>query len=95
MAIISDPAFDTPKGNAPSTRLTATLTDNSVATVQIDDMPGFPGRPLDRAGMTRKFRSNVGNRWPAAKVDQLAEALWNFDRASDLGVLLGQFVLSS
>jgi hypothetical protein len=27
-------------------------------------MPGFPGQPMSRADVERKFRSNVGNRLP-------------------------------
>ncbi|HTE81048.1 MAG TPA: hypothetical protein VK634_10205 [Reyranella sp.] len=33
-----------------------------IITRQVDDMPGFPGQPMSRAGMDRKFRSNAGAR---------------------------------
>jgi 2-methylcitrate dehydratase len=95
ITVAPERAFDTPKGNAPPTRLTATLTDGTTLTVQVDDMPGFPGKPLDRAGMTQKFRSNVAGRWPAARVEELAQALWNFDQVTDLRALLGRFALPS
>jgi 2-methylcitrate dehydratase len=86
-----DPAFaKQPKGNAPATRLTATLTDGSTVTRQVDNMPGFPGMPVDRAGMEHKFRSNAGPRWPAAHVDALLKALWDFEHAPDLRALIGQ-----
>src|SRR5471030_1510202 len=90
-----DPAFAKPKGNAPATRLTATLTDGRTVTRQVDDMPGFPGQPMDRAGMERKFRSNTGGRWPASHVDQLLQALWAFERTENLGSLLGRFSLAA
>ena len=86
-----DPDFaKQPKGNAPATRLTATLTDGTTVTHQVDNMPGFPGMPVDRAGMEHKFRSNTQGRWPAAKTDAILKALWDFERASDLRALLGQ-----
>ncbi len=89
-----DPDFaKAPKGNAPATRLTATLTDGSTVTRQVDDMPGFPGLPVDRAGMEHKFRSNTAGRWPDAKTDAILKALWDFEHAPDLRALLGQFAL--
>lgn len=88
-----DPAFAKPKGNAPATRLTTTLVDGRTVTRQVDDMPGFPGQPMSRADMERKFRGNVGSRWPAAQVDALLQALWSFERTEDLRALMGQFSL--
>jgi 2-methylcitrate dehydratase len=93
ITVKEDPAFAKPRGNAPPTRLTATLTDGSIVVRQVDDMPGFPGKPMDRAGMERKFRSNVGTRWPAATVDAQLKALWDFDRAPDVRAFLGRFAL--
>jgi 2-methylcitrate dehydratase len=93
ITVKEDPAFARPKGNAPPTRLTAVLVDGRTVTRQVDDMPGFPGQPMSRAGMERKFRSNVGNRWPTAQVDALLQALWSFDRTEDLRSLLGRFAL--
>ena len=88
-----DPAFAKPRGNAPATRLTAVLVDGRTITRQVDDMPGFPGQPMSRAGMEHKFRSNAGNRWPVAQVDALLQALWDFERTEDLRSLLGRFSL--
>ena len=86
-----DPAFaKQPKGNAPATRLTATLTDGTTVTRQVDNMPGFPGMPVDRAGMEHKFRSSTGGRWPAAKTDTILKALWDFEHTTDLRALLEQ-----
>jgi 2-methylcitrate dehydratase len=94
VTVKADPAFARqPKGNAPATRLTATLTDGSSVVRQVDDMPGFPGLPLDRAGMEHKFRSNTAGRWPAARTDALLKALWDFEHAPDLRTLLGQCAL--
>jgi 2-methylcitrate dehydratase len=93
ITVKEDPAFAKPRGNAPPTRLTAVLVDGRTVARQVDDMPGFPGQPMSRAGMERKFRSNVGNRWPASEVDSLLLALWSFERTENLQSLLGRFSL--
>lgn len=90
ITVKEDPAFATPRGNAPSTRITATLDDGRQVTRQIDDMPGFPGKPMERADAERKFRSNVGGRWPAARVRSVLDALWGLDAANDVRELLGK-----
>jgi 2-methylcitrate dehydratase len=95
ITVKEDPVFKTPKGNAPPTRLAATLTDGSTVTRQVDNMPGFPGQPMDRAGMAHKYRSNVGKRWPAPQVDAQLQALWTFEAATDLHALMGKFALPS
>jgi hypothetical protein len=50
--------------------------------------------PVDRAGMEHKFRSNAGARWPAAHVDALLKALWDFEHTPDLRALFGQLALA-
>jgi hypothetical protein len=54
----------------------------------VDSMPGFPGQPMSRADVERKFRSNVGKRWPQ-QTDAVLGALWALDRTDDLPFLLG------
>jgi 2-methylcitrate dehydratase len=93
ITVKEDPAFAKPRGNAPPTRLTALLVDGRTVTRQVDDMRGFPGQPMSRAEMERKFRSNVGNRWPAGQVDALLQALWGLERTESLPALLGRFSL--
>ena len=56
-------------------------------------MPGFPGQPMNRTQMERKYRSNVGKRWPAAQLDAQLQALWDFEQSPDVRTLLGRFVL--
>src|SRR5471030_1125928 len=90
-----DPDFaKQPKGNAPATRLTATLADGTTVTRQVDSMPGFPGLPVDRAGMEHKFRSNTGGRWSPARTDAILKALWDFEHTPDLRSLLGQLAFA-
>jgi 2-methylcitrate dehydratase len=90
IAVKEDPAFATPRGNAPSTRITATLDDGRKVVRQIDDMPGFPGKPMTRADAERKFRGNIARRWPAERVRTALDELWALDAADDVAGLLAK-----
>jgi 2-methylcitrate dehydratase len=89
IAVQEDPAFAKPRGNAPPTRITATLDDGRQVVREVDDMPGFPGRPMERADAERKFRGNVARRWPADHIRAALDALWGLEAADDVAGLLG------
>jgi 2-methylcitrate dehydratase len=93
ITVKEDPAFATPRGNAPSTRITATLADGRQVVRQIDDMPGFPGKPMARADAERKFRGNIGRRWPAAQIKAALDALWALETADDVTGVLGKLMV--
>ena len=95
ITVKEDPAFAAPSGNAPSTRITATLIDGAQVTRQVDNMPGFPGQPMTRADVEHKFRSNVGKRWPKKRTDAILQALWALDQTKDLSILLGKLKLQT
>jgi 2-methylcitrate dehydratase len=87
-----DAAFDGFSG-APPVRMTAVLHDGSRIVSQVDNVPGFPGRPMARADVERKFRGNVEGRLSAERTEEVLQALWTLDLADDLSQLLGRFVL--
>jgi 2-methylcitrate dehydratase len=60
---------------------------------QVDNMPGFPGQPMTRADVERKFRSNVEGRWPRERTAEVLQALWALDQPSDLSALLGRMIV--
>jgi 2-methylcitrate dehydratase len=88
ITVKEDPAFATLTINVPPTRLTATLADGRRMTRLVDTMPGFPGEPMSRADVERKFRSNIGKRWPHQQTDSVLQALWALERTTDLSALL-------
>jgi 2-methylcitrate dehydratase len=90
ISVKEDPAFAKPNGNAPPTRITATLDGGRQVVRQVDDMPGFPGRPMTRAEVERKFRANVGKRFSAERTGEILQALWALDRTDDLRALLAK-----
>ncbi|HZE12075.1 MAG TPA: MmgE/PrpD family protein [Burkholderiales bacterium] len=88
-----DPVLTARVGAAVPTRVTATLTDGRRITREVDDVPGFPGRPMNRAEVERKFRGNVGKRWPRERTDAILQTLWALDRTPDVAALLGKLSL--
>jgi 2-methylcitrate dehydratase len=95
ITVKEDPAFATLTGDVPPTRLTAVLDDGRRFTRLVDKMPGFPGQPMSRAEVERKFRSNIGSRWPRERTDAVLQALWTLDQASDVSSLLGKLVVQA
>jgi 2-methylcitrate dehydratase len=71
------------------TRMTAILADGQRVVREVDDVPGFVNRPMGRADVDRKFRGNVGRRWPQGRTDAVLNALWALDETKDLSGLLG------
>src|SRR5262249_55458519 len=91
-----DPAaFATLTINVPPSRLTATLDDGHALRAFVDSMLGFPGRPMSRADVDRKFKSNVSKRWPQEHTDTMLQALWALDRTDDLSSVLNKFAFQT
>ena len=75
------------------TRITAILADGQRIIREVDDVPGFVGRPMNRADVERKFRSNVGKRWPQKQTNSILKALWTLEQSASLPSLLGKLLL--
>jgi 2-methylcitrate dehydratase len=45
---------------------------------------------MNRADVERKFRGNVGKRWPQERTNATLQALWALDQTDDLSGLLGR-----
>lgn len=88
IGVVEDPQFARPRGNAPSTRITATLLDGTRITHQVDDIAGFPGLAMKRAQVNEKFCSNAAVRLPDDRIDGLLAALWTLEQLPDVRALL-------
>jgi 2-methylcitrate dehydratase len=95
ITVREDPAFAMITISVPPTRLTATLGDGRRITRLVDRMPGFPGQPMSRADVERKFRRNVNRRWPQERTDTVLQAMWALDRTEDLSALLAKLVVQA
>ena len=92
--VSEDPALTARTGGAVPTRITAVLADGRKVSREVDHAPGFAARPMTRDDVERKFRGNVGARWSKQQTDANLKALWAIDQASDIGALLGNFVVA-
>ena len=88
--VSEDPALTGRRGGAVPTRITAILDDGRRVSREVDFAPGFPERPMTRAEVERKFRGNVGKRWPRDRTEAVLSSLWDLDRVADLTTLLGK-----
>jgi 2-methylcitrate dehydratase len=88
--VSEDPALTARMGAAVPTRVTAVLADGQRISREVDYAPGFAERPMNRAEVERKFRGNVGKRWPQQRTDAVLQALWALDQTEDLSALLGK-----
>jgi len=89
ITVREDPDLTARVGAAP-TRVTAVLADGQRISREVDYAPGFAERPMNRSEVERKFRGNVGNRWPQERTNAALQALWALDQADDLSLLLGR-----
>jgi 2-methylcitrate dehydratase len=87
--VSEDPNLTARVGAAP-TRVTAILADGQRISREVDYAPGFAERPMNRSEVERKFRGNVGQRWPRERTDAILRALWGLDQTEDLSLLLGR-----
>ncbi len=95
ITVKEDPALTARTGDVIPTRVTAVLADGRRISHEADDVPGFVGRPMRRADVERKFRGNIGKRWPRERTDAVLRALWALDRTDDIAQLLGQLSLQA
>jgi 2-methylcitrate dehydratase len=95
ITVKEDPALTTRVGDVIPTRVTAVLADGRRISHEVDDVPGFVGRPMQRADVERKFRGNIGKRWTRERTDGVLQALWALERADDVAQLLGRLSLQA
>jgi 2-methylcitrate dehydratase len=87
--VAEDPALTARGGTAVPTRVTAILADGTRVSREVDHAPGFAERPMTRAEVERKFRGNVGARWPEKQTVDVLAALWALEQTPDISTLLG------
>jgi 2-methylcitrate dehydratase len=88
-----DPALTARVGGAVPTRVTAILVDGQRISREVDYAPGFAERPMNRAEVERKFRGNVGKRWPKERTTTILQTMWKLERTNNVSTLLGKLAL--
>jgi 2-methylcitrate dehydratase len=95
ITVSEDPILTARVGAAVPTRVTAVLVDGQRISREVDYAPGFAERPMSRAEVERKFRGNVGKRWPKERTDDILQMLWTLERTNNLPSLLGKLALKT
>jgi 2-methylcitrate dehydratase len=93
--VAEDPVLTARTGGAVPTRVTATLADGRRISREVDHAPGFAARPMSRAEVERKFRGNVGKRWPKEQTAAILAALWALEGTNNVSALLGTLALKA
>jgi 2-methylcitrate dehydratase len=88
ITVAEDPELTARVGDAVPTRITAILPDGRHVSREVNDITGFAGKPMLRPDIDRKFRGNIGMRWPREKSDAVLESLWVLENTPDIGALL-------
>jgi len=88
ITVAEDPELTARVGDAVPTRITAILADGQRVSREVNDIPGFAGKPMQRPDIDRKFRGNIGKRWPRQKTDAVLQSLWLLEKTPDIGALL-------
>ena len=88
ITVAEDPELTARVGDAVPTRITAILADGQRISREVNDIPGFAGKPMQRPDIDRKFRGNIGKRWPRQKTDAVLESLWVVENTQNIGALL-------
>ena len=86
--VVEDPELSARVCGAVPTRITAVLADGRRVSREVNDIPGFAGKPMQRPDIDRKFRGNIGTRWPRGKTDAVLQSLWVLENTPDIGALL-------
>jgi 2-methylcitrate dehydratase len=90
--VVEDLAFTARPGDPP-TRISATLADGRRVSREVNDIPGFAGKPMQRPDIDRKFRTNIGKRWPREKTEAVLQSLWALENTQDIGALLARLAV--
>ena len=90
ITVNEDPSLTARQGVSAPTRVTAILVDGQRISREVDHAPGFAKSPMSRADVEKKFRDNVGKRWPSGQTEAVLAVLWEFDRMDDLAAFLGK-----
>ncbi len=77
------------------TRVTVTLDDGHVLTEQVDDLPGFGGRPATRQDIETKFRRVVAPIWPEPQIRAFLHVAWNLDQQDKVAGLFERMVVAA
>ena len=84
ITVVEDPVLSAREPATTPCRLTAKLKTGETIIEQVDDVAGFPTRPMTRKAIEEKFRSNVAKVLTTAQASATLSRLWNLENETDL-----------
>jgi 2-methylcitrate dehydratase len=93
ITVREDPALTALQPKAVPNRITATLDDGRTVSRQVDDLPGFAERPVERDDVERKFRGNVAGRLTAQQTRAALDTLWTLERQGEVGQVVASLAI--
>lgn len=76
-------------------RISVTLEDGKVLTEQVEELPGFGGKPITRVDVEAKFRRNVKAMWQEKQIHDFLGYAWALDKQDALGGLFKRMIVSA
>jgi 2-methylcitrate dehydratase len=95
ITVREDPALTALQPKAVPNRVTASLDDGRTVSRQVNDLPGFAERPIERPDIERKFRGNVAGRLTAQQARAALDTLWNLERQNGVGPVIASLAVKS
>ncbi len=94
ITVREDPALTAMAPRQPNS-VTATLADGRVVTERVDDLPGFSGRPMQRADTEAKFERNAKAVLKPGQLQRISDAVWSLDHAASLSDLINSLIITT
>ena len=73
--------------------MTVTLDSGAVLSERVDDLPGFAGRPMQRADVEEKFQRITKSILTNAQIARIAQAVWDLDRNRSVRALIDSLAM--
>jgi 2-methylcitrate dehydratase len=88
LTVSEDPGLTAMLPDKIANRVSVTLRDGRVLSEQVEELPGFKNRPMQRSDIEDKFRRNVDGILPLAQQKAFLEQAWTLERQHNLHGLI-------
>ena len=93
VTVHEDPEFTAMFPAKTPNRLTVRLAGGRVLEKQLDDLPGFAGRMMNRAEVQEKFDTNVAKYWSKEQSSKVLASIWDLENANDVTQLVSSLLI--
>jgi 2-methylcitrate dehydratase len=73
--------------------VTATLDSGRIVREQVDDLPGFVSRPMQRSDVEDKFQRIAKSTVTSSQMARIAQAVWDLDRNGSVRTLIDSLAI--